>query len=88
MGVDAETVSFSFIQKLRDKEGIQIVATEGNLVDQVWGEERPKLVPQPIFHLDLRYAGRSFAEKLANLRKDLKHRSGILLTALDEVACT
>ncbi|MCD8076919.1 MAG: aminopeptidase P family protein [Lachnospiraceae bacterium] len=62
-------------------------AWEEDLVDAVW-PDRPALLSKPAFLLDLRYAGKSAAEKLADLRTEMKKAQADvhLLTSLDDIA--
>jgi Xaa-Pro aminopeptidase len=41
---------------------------DGNLVDEVWGKERPAAPSAPLRVHRLEFAGKSVAEKLADLR--------------------
>ncbi|XP_065632318.1 aminopeptidase P2 [Quercus suber] len=59
-----------------------------NLVDEVWGESRPKPPKKPIRIHDLKYAGLDVASKLSSLRSELVDAgsSAIVISVLDEVA--
>lgn len=59
-----------------------------NLVDEVWGESRPKPPKKPIRIHDLKYAGLDIASKLSSLRSELVDAgsSAIVISVLDEVA--
>ena len=58
------------------------------LVDQVWTEGRPALPTSPAWILSTTYAGKSPAEKLAQLRAALTEKgcTAMLVTKLDSVA--
>ncbi|MCD8330256.1 MAG: aminopeptidase P family protein, partial [Lachnospiraceae bacterium] len=62
-------------------------AWKEDLIDAVW-TDRPALVSKPAFLLDLRYAGKSAAEKLADVRADMKKNQADvhLLASLDDIA--
>ncbi|KAI5077889.1 hypothetical protein GOP47_0007713 [Adiantum capillus-veneris] len=67
----------------------KLVLLEGsNLVDDVWGDARPKLPTSPLRVHDLKFSGVDVATKLGNLRKDLTSAgaTAIAVTMLDEVA--
>lgn len=55
----------------------------------IWAE-RPALPLDPAFVHELKYAGRSATDKLADIRKELERKGceGILVSALDEIAWT
>lgn len=59
-----------------------------NLVDEIWGESRPKPPKKPIRIHDLKYAGLDVASKLSSLRSELVDAgsSAIVISMLDEVA--
>ena len=61
--------------------------TDFDLISEIW-TDRPPLPAKPFFNLDIKYAGRSTEEKLADLRAEMRRqKAGIcLLTALDDVA--
>jgi len=67
--------------------GIDISYTK-NLVDPVWGSERPERPTNPIFVLDVKYAGRGHTEKLGHVRLELEKQKAraLVVTMLDEVA--
>jgi len=61
-----------------------------NIIDTVWGEARP-LAPQGKIRIHPQeYAGKTIQEKLEDIRKSLKavRATGLVLTALDEIAWT
>ena len=62
-----------------------------NLIDVVWAKDsppRPSRPNNPVIALDVKFAGRSSADKIAELREHLKTKgfSAHVVTALDEVA--
>lgn len=58
-----------------------------DLVDSIW-EDRPPLSKEPVWELDISYAGMSREEKLKKLRESMREKKAdaCLLTALDEIA--
>lgn len=64
------------------------VLREINLVDEVWGKDKPTRSLDPVYVLPLKYAGESCTQKLARLREEVKSRSSthIVISALDEIA--
>lgn len=70
--------------------GSELVGVEENLVDQVWGSQRPKRPSETIFVLDEAIAGRSAADKIQDVRNEIKskgsHLKGYVANMLDEVA--
>lgn len=89
IGFDGRTVTEQFIKKIAgktDAKGITFYGEE-DLVDEVW-KDRPKLSAEPVWELDVKYAGLSREEKLSNVRDKMKKQGAdvLLLTALDEIA--
>ena len=59
-----------------------------NLVDQVWGAEKPARPSNPVIVLDEKYSGKGFALKIEAVRKELENKKspGFVVSMLDEVA--
>ena len=72
-------------EKLADKN-IKIVY-QYDLVGSVW-EERPSLSKAPAFLLDTKYCGKSFSEKVTELREVMKEKGAQvhIITTLDDIA--
>ncbi|XP_014648289.1 PREDICTED: xaa-Pro aminopeptidase 2 [Ceratotherium simum simum] len=68
----------------------QLVSIEANLVDLVWGSERPPVPNEPIYALQEAFIGSTWQEKVADIRSQMQeHReapTAVLLSALDETA--
>lgn len=90
VGVDATTMSFDGWHNL-EKElsmcGNQLVKTSINLVDQIWNW-RPARPSQPVVPLELKFAGKSWNDKLTEIRTEMAQKSAsvLVLTALDDIA--
>lgn len=54
-----------------------------NLVDQVWGRERPSRPNEKVKVLGLEFSGKKFQEKIEDLRKELdkKKSAGFVVCA-------
>ncbi|XP_006862897.1 PREDICTED: xaa-Pro aminopeptidase 2 [Chrysochloris asiatica] len=67
-----------------------LVSITNNLVDLVWGAERPPVPNQPIYALQEAFTGSTWQEKVSGIRsqmrKHLKAPTAVLLSALDETA--
>lgn len=91
VGVDASLVTFasakSLEKKIQKKGGKELVAMTANLIDQVWGQSRPKRPSEPVIILDKKFAGKDFPEKLEDVRKVLQKQKshGVVLSGLDEI---
>ncbi|KAK8663940.1 hypothetical protein V6N13_083745 [Hibiscus sabdariffa] len=90
IGVDPWCVSVDTAQKWErafEKKQQKLVQTSSNLVDEVW-KNRPPAEINPVIVHPLEFAGRSVADKLKDLREKLpkENSSGLIITALDEVA--
>jgi len=68
--------------------GQELVATSVNLVDEVWGSERPPRPCNPLLTLSLKYSGRSWEDKVGDIRREMgkKGATVLVVTALDEIA--
>lgn len=91
VGVDPSVVTAADARKLADKlkkKGAEYKAVSENLVDAVWGKERPERPSENVIIQPVEYAGKSFEDKLVDLRKDLERRKslGFVVSMLDEVA--
>ncbi|KAL2132661.1 hypothetical protein VTI74DRAFT_3531 [Chaetomium olivicolor] len=92
VGVDPALIPSSVAEKLdesvKKSGGAGLKAVSENLVDRVWGADRPARPNNRIVLLSERYAGKDTASKLADLRKELekKKAAGFVLSMLDEIA--
>ena len=92
VAVDASLLASSAAKKLLEKihkcGGADLLPLEENLVDIVWGEERPPRPREPVIVLPETLAGKPVQKKLQELREDLekKHAAGFLVSMLDEIA--
>lgn len=70
--------------------GKELVAIEQNLVDEVWEDQRPACGTDAVFDLGLEFSGKKTDEKVENVRKEMEENEAtvLLVTELDEVACT
>ncbi|KAF2263830.1 putative Xaa-Pro aminopeptidase P [Lojkania enalia] len=91
VGVDPSVVTAADARKLAEKikrKGGEYKAINENLVDLVWGSNRPPRPSQPVHVQQIEYSGKSFGDKLEELRKELEKRKslGFVVSMLDEVA--
>ncbi|TVY44336.1 putative Xaa-Pro aminopeptidase P [Lachnellula occidentalis] len=92
VGVDPTVISAPDARKLAEKikkrGGQDLVAVDDNLVDIVWGNNRPANPTEPVKILPRNFAGIEVKAKLEELRKELekKKSSGFIVSMLDEVA--
>lgn len=89
VGVDATTLSIADAQDLIGHH-VHLVPTSGNLVDQVWSDQRPARPANPIFEHPNQYSGLPATSKIARLRESFKEHQAqaLVVAALDEVAWT
>ncbi|KAI4284297.1 MAG: hypothetical protein L6R35_004936 [Caloplaca aegaea] len=71
-------------EKIKRKGGAQLIGVKTNLVDLVWGDERPPRPNEKVSILDIEYAGKKFEEKIEDLRKELdkKKSAGLIVSTL------
>lgn len=92
VGVDPTLIASSVAEKLdesvKKSGGAGLKAVDENLVDLVWGADRPARSNNPVVLLPEKYTGKDTAAKLADLRKELdkKKASAFVLSMLDEIA--
>ena len=70
------------------KSGVSMEAIEGNLVDEIWGEEQPGLPREKVFIHAEKYTGRSIEDNIKAVMSKVEKASGeaLILTSLDEIA--
>lgn len=89
IGVDPTLISGPEARKLAEKVkkevGKELVAVE-NLVDLVWGSQRPARPNEPVKVLGPQFAGKDIKAKLEAVRKDMKKSPGFIVSMLDEIA--
>ncbi|KAI0253354.1 Creatinase/aminopeptidase [Lactifluus subvellereus] len=83
-GIDPELISAFEAKSIT---GTDLTYSE-NLVDLVWGSAQPARPKNPVFALDVKYAGRDHVNKLAGVREELEKQKAraLVVTMLDEVA--
>ncbi|XP_067853110.1 xaa-Pro aminopeptidase 2 [Heptranchias perlo] len=82
---DWESYSKPLLQAKR-----QFVAKEHNLVDDIWGAERPPVPTENIFKVPNELLGATWQTKVKEIRRQMKYNrykpTAVLLSALDETA--
>lgn len=89
LGFDGRTVSAaecSALEKLLEKEQITFV-TDEDLVGRIW-ENRPALSCEPAMELDVRWTGKTRADKCAEIREQMRQKGAdiFVLSSLDDIA--
>ncbi|KAL4955148.1 hypothetical protein BDW69DRAFT_193437 [Aspergillus filifer] len=76
------------LSELLQKTGASLVGVSQNLVDTVWGSERPAPPQEKVRVHPEKYAGKTFQEKVSDLRKELENKkaAGFVVSMLDEIA--
>ena len=89
IGFDSRTISNDFARSIGEKTREKHIRFAGDedLVDLVW-TDRPALSCEPLWELDVQYAGLTRREKLAMVRGKMKEMgaSVFVIPSLDEVA--
>lgn len=80
--------AYAALEQQMKSAGIVLVPQEEDLVDRVWGDERPGMLRSPLREHPLEFAGQSAGEKLAKLRKFMSEQGAgaLIVSALDEIA--
>lgn len=88
LGFDGRVVNSRMGRELREalEEKEVRFACEDDLVGEIW-EDRPRLSAKPVWILEEKYAGKSAAEKIADLRRAMKEARATVhvLTTLDDI---
>lgn len=89
LGFDGRVVNSKEAEELSaemEKKGASI-CYEIDLTDKVW-TERPALSKEPVMVLDVKYAGKSREDKIADIREEMEkeHADVFILTSLDDIA--
>ncbi len=89
LGFDGRTVSgeeADQLKKILQKKQIRFSVNE-DLIGKIW-QDRPALSCEPVMELDVKWAGKSRADKIQEIRTKLKEKGASLfvLTSLDDIA--
>ncbi|BBE31669.1 Xaa-Pro aminopeptidase [Tepiditoga spiralis] len=87
IGFDAKCFSIEQVKKLKDKikyKKLKVYA-EKDLINEIW-INRPKLPQENIFIHNIKYAGKSFKEKLIEVKRNMKDFDYYILSSLDDIA--
>ena len=89
LGFDGRVVDGRLGKSLEGKIAVKHgkISCEADLVDQIW-TDRPALSKEPVFVLEEKYAGKSAAKKLEELRETMQQSKAdtFVLTSLDDIA--
>ncbi|KAI5966777.1 uncharacterized protein KGF55_000186 [Candida pseudojiufengensis] len=89
---DPRTLSLSLGKFFKEKEtyfDFKFLPTiEFNLVDKVWGDEKPKRSLEPVYLLNLNYSGEHTNHKLKRIREIMEEKNAThyVVTELDSIA--
>ncbi|KAI5849455.1 putative Xaa-Pro aminopeptidase P [Morchella snyderi] len=92
VGVDATLITAQQAKgletRIKKKGGTGLLGMSKNLIDEVWGTERPARPNNKLIVLEQKYAGKPFQEKLEALRKEMEKKKspGFVVSMLDEIA--
>lgn len=88
VAVDSQLFSVNAFASMKsdfEQSGIELVSYD--FFTEIW-DDRPSMPLHPFFIFDVKYTGRSVADKLADLRLELQrnHSDLLVLSALDDIA--
>ncbi|KAL2818455.1 hypothetical protein BDW59DRAFT_175187 [Aspergillus cavernicola] len=91
VGVDPSLITPAAARNLTEtlkKNESSLVGISQNLVDVIWGADRPAPPREKVRAHPEKYAGKSFQEKISDLRKELENKkaAGFVISMLDEIA--
>lgn len=75
-------------EKIKKLGGKDLAPVDENLVDKVWGDDRPAEPSEPVIIQDTKFSGKDVKTKLAELRKEFEKKKslGFVVSLLDEIA--
>lgn len=89
LGFDGRTVSAREVEELQEllQEKHITFSVNDDLIGEIW-EDRPVLSCEPVMELDIRWTGKSRADKIAEIREQMKAKEAdtFILTSLDDIA--
>lgn len=89
LGFDGRTVSEREAEELQEllQEKHITFSVNDDLIGEIW-EDRPALSCEPVMELDIRWTGKSRADKIAEIREQMKAKEAdtFILTSLDDIA--
>ena len=89
LGFDGRTVSAREAEQLQEllQEKHITFSVNNDLIGEIW-EDRPALSCEPVIELDVRWTGKSRADKIAEIREQMKTKEAdiFILTSLDDIA--
>lgn len=88
LGFDGRTVSAREAEELQEllQEKHITFSVNDDLIGEIW-EDRPVLSCEPVMELDIRWTGKSRADKIAEIREQMKAKEAdtFILTSLDDI---
>lgn len=89
LGFDGRTVSAREAEELQEllQEKHITFSVNDDPIGEIW-EDRPVLSCEPVMELDIRWTGKSRADKIAEIREQMKAKEAdtFILTSLDDIA--
>ncbi|KAI9324572.1 peptidase M24, structural domain-containing protein [Obelidium mucronatum] len=91
VGIDPKLVTLPAARTLAESlkpASHSLVSVTENLVDLVWGSDRPGFPMNPVKPLDIKFSGKSAEAKLKDVRLAIENKGtwGFVVTGLDEIA--
>ncbi|CCJ30953.1 unnamed protein product [Pneumocystis jirovecii] len=91
VGVDSSLISFNeakTLSKKLEQSDAKLLGSNSNLIDEVWGNERPERPLNPVIVHPVEFAGEEPCSKISKVSKVLKEKKAyaFLVTMLDEIA--
>ncbi|MDT8717434.1 aminopeptidase P family protein [Clostridium sp. 19966] len=91
VGIDGRVVSFKNLRGMKKQFSLKEINININidLISKIW-EDRPAIPEEKVFLHDDKYAGKSRADKINEIRKEMdkKKATHYLVTSLDDIAWT
>ena len=91
VGVDPflmPVTEWNSLNRSLERANIRLVGVKENLIDTVWGSNQPARPNQPIVPLEMKFTGKSWEEKVTEIRERMKEKETdvLVLSALDDIA--
>ena len=89
VGYDPTLISIDKLEalsKLLEPKHVTLVPVRTNLVDELWGDEKPSPSLEPPFVHEVKYAGEPTMSKLGRINEKMGSNKYLIVTNLDEIA--
>lgn len=83
------STEYKTLHKNLAMQGQHLIGIDNNLVDLIWGDDRPPFRAAEIYPHDFEFTGQAAIDKIISLREEIKTHNAdiIVITVLEQIAC-